>query len=98
MIRTALKTVFAHKLRLALTAMSVMMGVAFIAGTFIFTDTIDETFNDLFDDLFAEPVRLYDVTRIMALAAKHGIVLHGGSIFERDGDAVLGLGGGRLRP
>ncbi len=53
MIRTALKTVFAHKLRLALTAMSVMMGVAFIAGTFIFTDTIDETFNDLFDDLFA---------------------------------------------
>ena len=52
MIRTALKTVFAHKLRLALTAMSVMIGVAFIAGTFIFTDTIDETFNDLFDDIF----------------------------------------------
>ncbi|MDJ0925671.1 MAG: FtsX-like permease family protein [Acidimicrobiia bacterium] len=52
MIRTALKTVFAHKLRLALTALSVMIGVAFIAGTFIFTDTIDQTFNDLFDDLF----------------------------------------------
>jgi putative ABC transport system permease protein len=52
MIRTALKTVFAHKLRLALTALSVMMGVAFIAGTFIFTDTIDKTFSQLFDDVF----------------------------------------------
>ena len=53
MIRTALKTVFAHKLRLVLTAMSVMIGVAFIAGTFIFTDTINQTFNDLFEDQFA---------------------------------------------
>jgi len=53
MIRTALKTVFAHKLRLALTAMSVVLGVGFIAGTFIFTDTIDKTFSDLFDDIFA---------------------------------------------
>lgn len=53
MIRTALKTVFAHKLRLALTATSVMIGVAFIAGTFIFTDTIDKTFNDLFQDVYA---------------------------------------------
>jgi putative ABC transport system permease protein len=53
MIRTALKTIFAHKLRLMLTAMSVMIGVAFIAGTFIFTDTINQTFSDLFDDQFA---------------------------------------------
>ena len=53
MIRTALKTIFAHKLRLVLTAMSVMIGVAFIAGTFIFTDTINQTFSDLFDDQFA---------------------------------------------
>ncbi len=52
MIRTALKTVFAHKLRLLLTAMSVMMGVAFIAGTFIFTDTIDNSFGELFDDIY----------------------------------------------
>ena len=53
MIRTAFKTIFAHKLRLVLTATSVMIGVAFIAGTFIFTDTINQTFNDLFDDQFA---------------------------------------------
>jgi len=52
MIRIAFKTVFAHKLRLALTALSVMIGVAFIAGTFIFTDTIDDTFNQLFENVF----------------------------------------------
>jgi putative ABC transport system permease protein len=53
MIRTALKTVLAHKLRLTMTALSVMIGVAFIAGTFIFTDTIDRTFADLFENVFS---------------------------------------------
>ena len=53
MIRTALKTVLAHKLRLIMTALSVMIGVAFISGTFIFTDTIDKTFSNLFEDVFA---------------------------------------------
>jgi len=33
--------------------MSVVLGVGFIAGTFIFTDTIDNTFGDLFEDVFA---------------------------------------------
>lgn len=53
MIRFALRTVFAHKLRLFLTALSIVMGVAFIAGTFIFTDTIDQTFSDLFENSYA---------------------------------------------
>jgi putative ABC transport system permease protein len=53
MIRTAFKTAFAHKLRLALTALSVMIGVAFIAGTYIFTDTIDNTFSQMFDNIYA---------------------------------------------
>jgi putative ABC transport system permease protein len=67
MIRTALKTAFAHKLRLALTAFSVMIGVAFIAGTYIFTDTIDNTFSQMFDDLYegqdviVQSVSEYDV-------------------------------------
>ncbi len=53
MIRTALKIAFAHKLRLALTALSVMIGVAFIAGTYIFTDTIDNTFSQMYDNIYA---------------------------------------------
>ncbi|HEX6145998.1 MAG TPA: ABC transporter permease, partial [Acidimicrobiia bacterium] len=53
MLRATLKSAFGHKLRLMLTAMSVMMGVAFVVGTFIFTDTIDKTFDDLFADVYA---------------------------------------------
>ncbi len=53
MLKTALKTVFAHKLRLALTSLAIILGVGFIAGTFVFTDTINRTFDDLFADTFA---------------------------------------------
>lgn len=53
MFRATLKSVFAHKTRLLLTALAIILGVGFVAGTFIFTDTIDATFDDLFDDAFA---------------------------------------------
>jgi len=53
MLRATLKSALGHKLRLMLTAMSVMMGVAFVVGTFIFTDTIDKTFDELFADVYA---------------------------------------------
>jgi putative ABC transport system permease protein len=37
-----------HKLRLALTALAIVLGVGFVAGTFVLTDTINRTFTDLF--------------------------------------------------
>ncbi|MCJ7831833.1 MAG: ABC transporter permease, partial [Actinobacteria bacterium] len=52
MLRATLKSVFAHKTRLLLTALAIILGVGFVAGTFIFTDTIDATFSNLFDDVF----------------------------------------------
>lgn len=39
----------AHKLRLALTGLSVILGVAFVAGTLLFTDTITHSFDNLFN-------------------------------------------------
>src|SRR4051812_26324341 len=45
----ALKGLLARKLRTALTGFAVVIGVAFVAGTFIFTDTIDESFKNLFE-------------------------------------------------
>ncbi len=38
-----------HKLRLALTALAIVLGVGFVAGTFVLTDTINKTFSDLFE-------------------------------------------------
>src|SRR6266487_1743741 len=37
----------AHKLRLALTALAVVLGVMFMAGTFVLTDTIKHSINGL---------------------------------------------------
>ena len=48
MLRATLKSLLAHKLRLALTAMSIVLGVGFVAGSFVFTDTLNATFNRLF--------------------------------------------------
>ncbi|RMI36236.1 ABC transporter permease [Actinomadura harenae] len=41
MLRLTLRSLAAHRLRLLLTALSVVLGVAFVAGTLIFTDTMD---------------------------------------------------------
>jgi putative ABC transport system permease protein len=48
MFRLALKGALARRLRLALTATSIVIGVAFVAGTYILTDTLNATFDALF--------------------------------------------------
>ena len=52
MLKATLKNIFAHKIRLALTALSIILGVGFIAGTFIYTDTIGSAFDGIFEDAF----------------------------------------------
>ncbi|WP_374982870.1 ABC transporter permease [Streptomyces fradiae] len=44
MFRTALRNVLAHKARLLMTVLAVMLGVAFVSGTLVFTDTLDRAF------------------------------------------------------
>ncbi|PGH50020.1 ABC transporter permease [Streptomyces sp. Ru87] len=44
MFRTALRNVLAHKARLLMTVLAVMLGVAFVSGTLVFTDTVGEAF------------------------------------------------------
>ncbi|MFJ7149674.1 ABC transporter permease [Streptomyces sp. NPDC100445] len=44
MFRTALRNVLAHKARLLMTVLAVMLGVAFVAGTLVFTDTISDAY------------------------------------------------------
>src|SRR3954471_20442553 len=43
-----MRGLLARKLRTVLTGFAVVLGVAFVAGTFVFTDTIDASFKDLF--------------------------------------------------
>lgn len=45
--RFTLRSLLGHKVRFALTALAVLLGVAFMAGTLVLTDTIKAIFNDL---------------------------------------------------
>jgi putative ABC transport system permease protein len=49
-LRTTLKGLIAYKLRLALTAIAVVLGVSFVVGTFVLTDTITGFFEQTFSD------------------------------------------------
>ncbi len=51
MWRVTRKGLRAHKLRFVLTALAVLLGVSFMAGTMVLTDTIEKTFDDLFADV-----------------------------------------------
>jgi putative ABC transport system permease protein len=48
MRKIAVRGLLARKLRLALTALAVALGVTLIAGTYIFTDTITKSFDNIF--------------------------------------------------
>ena len=47
MIKLVLASLLARKLRLVTTALAVTLGVAFIAGTLVLTDTMSNIFNNL---------------------------------------------------
>jgi putative ABC transport system permease protein len=51
MIKLALRGVLAHKVRLALTTLAIVLGVAFVAGTYVFTDSVKSSFDTLFTDV-----------------------------------------------
>jgi putative ABC transport system permease protein len=52
MLRATIKSLLARKLRLVLTAIAVVLGVGFTAGTFVLTDTALKSFDDLFGSVF----------------------------------------------
>ena len=52
MLRATLKSLFARKLRLILTALAVVLGVGMTAGSFILTDTALKSFDNLFGDVY----------------------------------------------
>lgn len=47
-MRTSMRNFFAHKGRMALSAVAVLLSVAFVCGTLVFTDTMNTTFDKLF--------------------------------------------------
>src|SRR6185436_2160801 len=48
MRKATIRSLLAHKLRLALTGLAIVLGVGFVAGTLILSDTLNATFDTLF--------------------------------------------------
>ncbi|MEU8575993.1 ABC transporter permease [Streptomyces asoensis] len=47
-LKTSMRNFYAHKGRMALSAVAVLLSVAFVCGTLVFTDTMNTTFDKLF--------------------------------------------------
>lgn len=67
MLRLSLRGLLARRTRLVLTSLAVALGVALVAGTYVFTDTINRSFDQLFTasvqgtDVAVRPVQRIDV-------------------------------------
>jgi putative ABC transport system permease protein len=66
MLRATFRSLLERKLRLILSGISIVLGVAFVAGAFVLTDTLGKTFDNLFstvDKNVAVDVRGHETTR-----------------------------------
>jgi putative ABC transport system permease protein len=53
MFRATLKSLLSRKLRLVLAGLAVVLGVMFVSGSFVLTDTLDRSFQGLFSNVYA---------------------------------------------
>ncbi|WP_018654646.1 ABC transporter permease [Actinomadura flavalba] len=103
MLRTTLAGLLAHKVRLLLSTLAITLGVGFIVGTFVLTDSVDRgvavTFAKSADKVDAavlpreadEPVTpqtLDAIRRVPGVTAVHGMVKGDAPLLGRDGRAV----------
>ena len=51
MLKTTLRSLWSHKLRLALSMLSIVLGVSFMSGTLVLNSTVGRVFDDLFAKL-----------------------------------------------
>ncbi|MEV4345683.1 ABC transporter permease [Actinoplanes sp. NPDC049596] len=75
MLRATLKSLLARKLRLVLSGLAVVLGVMFVSGAFVTTDTLGRTFDNLFTEGYA--------TTDVAVTAKPKV-----AVAEMDGEEV----------
>ncbi len=68
MLGLSLRGIATRKLRTALTAFAVVLGVALVSGTYLLTDTIDKSFDEVFQtanegvDVVVTPKRLFSAS------------------------------------
>ncbi|HEX7582049.1 MAG TPA: FtsX-like permease family protein, partial [Gaiellaceae bacterium] len=75
MIGVALKGLLGRKLRAALTAVAVVLGVAMISGTYVLTDTIKAAFSTVFTEVYKNTDAVITGKSAIGGNANNGIVL-----------------------
>lgn len=50
MFEVTVRGIVAHRVRLVLSAVAIMLGVAFVSGSYVLTDTLDRSYDGLFSD------------------------------------------------
>jgi putative ABC transport system permease protein len=101
-VRVTVRSLLGHKLRLVLTAISIVLGVTFIAGTLVLTDTLSGTIASLYGNVYrhldfevqAPGVQnipqavLAEVRAVPGVAAAEGSVSGYAQFVQRDGMPV----------
>jgi putative ABC transport system permease protein len=70
MTTATLQGLLGRKLRTALTALSIVLGVAMVSGTFVLTDTMKKAFDDLFAGTYKNTGAVISGKEIVKGAAK----------------------------
>ncbi|NYF97858.1 ABC transporter permease [Janibacter cremeus] len=64
MLKASIKSLLARKTRLLMSAMAIILGTAFVAGSLVFTDTLERTFDGIFagtvGDVVVQPEQVDD--------------------------------------
>src|SRR3954447_12565426 len=80
MTAITLRGLWARKLRAGLTALAVLLGVMMISGTYVFTDTINHSFDRIFDtankgvDIKVVPHKTIDTEEIQQPPFKESVL------------------------
>jgi putative ABC transport system permease protein len=77
MFRTALRNVLAHRARLLMTVLAVLLGVAFVAGTLVFTTTISDAY-------LASAEQSFDHVDVRIRSAAKGDSASTGELLDQD--------------
>jgi len=110
MFKATWRGLVGHRLRFALTALAIALGVGLVAASFMFTDSLDQAFDDLFgatlsgfdlqvrpivdDDLAFTQGKPLDVDLVEQVAAIEGVKAAAGSLF---GFAQIAIDGEPVR-
>jgi putative ABC transport system permease protein len=69
MWRLSIRSALAHKRRLLSSVFSIVIGISFLCGTFVFSDSLRRTFDDLFGSVYANADSVVRSSQVVKTAA-----------------------------